>query len=182
VIEVTVSERPHTSNLSYRIMASYLRFRERFRKPEEFLRGIGIKENDVVLDHGCGIGSYSLPAARIVGPKGWVYALDIHPMAVERTKKRAEKAGHSNIVTILSGLENGLSDEYVDVVMLIDVFTWIDDKLALLKEFDRVLKPDGRLVILIDHQSPEICKGVVEESGLFKLVSQEDNVLRYVKA
>ncbi|MHA2423279.1 MAG: class I SAM-dependent methyltransferase [Candidatus Thorarchaeota archaeon] len=179
---MTVSERPHTSNLSYRIMASYLRFRERFRKPEEFLRGIGIKENDVVLDHGCGIGSYSLPAARIVGPKGWVYALDIHPMAVERTKKRAEKAGHSNIVTILSGLENGLSDEYVDVVMLIDVFTWIDDKLALLKEFDRVLKPDGRLVILIDHQSPEICKGVVEESGLFKLVSQEDNVLRYVKA
>ena len=138
---MTISERPHTSNFSYRIMASYLRLRERFRKPEEFVRMIGIKENDIILDHGCGIGSYTIPAAKIVGPKGWVYALDIHPMAVERTKKRAEKEGLGNVVTILSGLENGLSDEHVDVAMLIDVFTWIDDKNALLEEFYRVMKP-----------------------------------------
>ncbi len=119
-------------------MASFLHFRERFRKPEEFLLEIGIQENETVLDHGCGVGSYSIPAAKIVGSNGKVYALDIHPMAIERTKNRAEKADLYNVETILSGLENGLPDEHVDVVLLIDVFTWIEDKTALLKEFHRV--------------------------------------------
>ncbi len=178
---MTVTERAHGSNFSYRMMASFLRFRERFRKPEEFLRGIGIKENDFILDHGCGVGSYSIPAARLVGPEGKVYALDIHPMGIERTQKRAEKAGLTNVETILSGLENGLPDEHVDVVLLIDVFTWIHDKTALLQEFHRVLKPSGRLFILIDHTSPDGCKTNVKQSGLFKLVSQEENLLGYVK-
>ena len=163
-------------------MASFLRFRERFRKPEEFLREIGIQENETVLDHGCGVGSYSIPAAKIVGPKGKVYALDIHPIAVERTKKRAEKTDLYNVETILSGLENGLPDQHVDVVLLIDVFTWIEDKITLLKEFHRVLKPSGRLFVLIDHASPDGCKDIVEQSGLFVLVSQEDNLLSYVKS
>ena len=163
-------------------MASYLRFRERFRKPEEFLRGIEIQEDETVLDHGCGIGSYSIPAARIVGVNGMVYALDIHPIAVERTRRRAEKANLTNVETILSGLESGLLDENVDVVLLIDVFTWVDDKTALLHEFYRVLKPSGRLFVLIDHTSPNECKSIVEQTGLFVLVSQKNNLLSYVKS
>lgn len=178
---MTISENRHNSNLSYKIMASYLKFRERFRKPHEFIQRLGIKENDVVLDHGCGIGSYSLPAAKIVGPGGQIYALDIHPIAIERTKKRAEKAGLENVQAILSGLENGLPAEHVDVVLLIDVYTWIDDKIALLREFHRVLKPSGQLFILIDHASPDGCKTTVEQSGLFELTAQEDNLLHYIK-
>jgi ubiquinone/menaquinone biosynthesis C-methylase UbiE len=163
-------------------MASYLRFREHFRKPEEFLHNIGIKEGDVILDHGCGIGSYAIPAAKIAGPKGMVYALDIHPMAVERTKNRAKKEELSNVETILSGLENGLPDEHVDVAMLIDVFTWIDDKIALLEEFHRVMKQGASLVILIDHASPDGCKKIVKQSNLFEFISQDENVLIYRKA
>ncbi|MFW9851180.1 MAG: class I SAM-dependent methyltransferase [Candidatus Thorarchaeota archaeon] len=181
MINLTISQHTHESNLSFRIMASYLRFRERFTKPEKFLHKIGIKEGDVILDHGCGVGSYAIPAAKIVGSEGMVYALDIHPIAVERTDKRAKKEGLTNVKTILSGLENGLPDEHVDVAMLIDVFTMIQDMPALLKEFHRVLKPSGRLIILIDHASPEGCKTTVKQSGLFNLVSQEENLLTYVR-
>ena len=163
-------------------MASYLRFRERFRKPEEFLRNIGINEGEIILDHGCGIGSYAIPAARLVGPTGRVYALDVHPIAVERTKKRARKEKLENIETILSDCKNGLPDEHVDVAMLIDVFTWIKDKQALLEEFHRVMKPGARLVFLIDHASPDGCKAIVKQSELFEFVSQDDNVLTYRKA
>ena len=176
---MTSSEHRHSSDISYRIMASYLRFRERFRKPRVFLESVGVKSGDVILDHGCGVGSYAIPAATIVGPAGKVYALDIHHIAVETTAKRAAKAGLDNLETILSGLENNLPDQTVDVILLIDVYTWIPDKIALLEEFHRTLKPKGRLVILIDHDSPEGCKNDVEQSGLFKLEQQEENVLYY---
>lgn len=162
-------------------MASYLKFRERFRKPEDFLRSLGIKRGDVILDHGCGIGSYSIPAAKMVGVTGKVYALDIHPIGIEKTQKRAEKEGLRNLETILSGLENGLPDQYVDIVLLIDVFTWIEDKVALLNEFHRVLKPSGQLVVLIDHASPDECKTIVDKTGQFRLAKQDGNVLYYLR-
>ena len=178
---MTSSEQRHSSDISYRIMASYLKFRERFRKPADFLQSIGIKSGDIILDHGCGIGSYAIPAAKIVGPSGKVYALDIHHIAVEKTAERAAHAGLGNLETILSGLENGLPDQSVDIILLIDVYTWIPDKQALLEEFHRTLKSEGRLIILIDHDSPEGCKRDVAQSELFELERQEENVLYYCK-
>jgi len=176
---MTIQERRHSSDLSYKIMASYLKFRERFRKPATFLESIGVKQGDIILDHGCGIGSYAIPAAKMVGPEGMVYALDIHPIAVERTRKRAEKAGLNNLETILSSLENGLPNQHADIVLLIDVFTWIHDKQSLLQEFHRVLKPFGQLVILIDHASPDDCRDIVLKSRMFTLEKQEDNILLF---
>ena len=134
-----------------------------------------------VLDYGCGVGSYTIPAARTVGESGRVYALDIHPIAIERVEKRARKEGLANIETIQSDLATGLPDEHLDFALLIDVYTWIDDKIGLLKEIHRILRPSGKLVFLIDHASPDGCKEMVEESGLFKFILQEGNVLRYEK-
>ena len=177
----TTTNRPHTSNTSFRVMAWYLRFRERFRKPAEFVSTLGIEEGHKVLDYGCGVGSYTIPAARTVGESGRVYALDIHPIAIERVEKRARKEGLANIETIQSDLATGLPDEHLDFALLIDVYTWIDDKIGLLKEIHRILQPSGKLVFLIDHASPDGCKEMVEESGLFKFILQEGNVLRYEK-
>ncbi|MFW9933250.1 MAG: class I SAM-dependent methyltransferase, partial [Candidatus Thorarchaeota archaeon] len=112
---------------------------------------------------------------------GKVYALDIHPIGIEKTQKRAEKEGLRNLETILSGLENRLPDQYVDIVLLIDVFTWIEDKVALLNEFHRVLKPSGQLVVLIDHASPDECKTIVDKTGQFRLAKQDGNVLYYLR-
>ena len=177
----TNTNRPHTSNTSYRVMAWYLRFRERFRKPADFVSNLGIEDGHNVLDYGCGIGSYTIPTARLVGESGRVYALDIHPLAIERVKKRAKKEELSNIETIQSDLATGLPDNHLDFALLIDVYTWIDDKIGLLKEMHRILRSSGKLVFLIDHASPEGCKATVEESGLFRLILQEENVLRYEK-
>lgn len=177
----TTTGQTHTSNTSFRVMAWYLRFRERFRKPADFVGNLGIEEGHNVLDYGCGIGSYTIPAARLVGKTGRVYALDIHPLAIERVKKRAKKEELSNIETIQSDLDTGLPENHLDFALLIDVYTWVDDKIGLLKEIHRILRPSGELVFLIDHVSPEGCKAAVEDSGLFRLVLQEDNLLRYEK-
>ena len=180
MIKMSTAQR-HQSNLSYRVMAAYLKFRERFRKPEDFVKQLGVSEGDRVLDYGCGIGSYSIPMARVVGGSGRVYALDIHPIAIERVQKRAEKEGLTNIETIQSDLKTGIPNEHLDYAFLIDVWTWVSDKRGLLEEMYRIMKPSTKLIILIDHVSPEGCKQAVDESGLFRFIKQEENVLYYEK-
>ena len=77
------------SGWGFRGMALWLRLRERFRDPEEELLAMGLVAGQTVLDYGCGIGSYTIPAARIVGTAGVVHALDMHPLAVETVEKRS---------------------------------------------------------------------------------------------
>ncbi len=163
------------SNLNYRVMAAYLRFRERFRKPEETVRMLGIEEGHKVLDFGCGIGSYSIPVSRLVGESGRVYALDVHPLAVERVEKRAEKLNLSNIVTIQSGLETGLDDQSCDFALMFDVYSWVSNKKALLNEIHRVLTSEGKLSVIIDHTCPEDFVVDVEQFGGFEVELREEN-------
>jgi len=156
-------------------MAAYLRFRERFRKPEETLAAIGIERGHRVLDFGCGIGSYSIPAAKLVGETGQIYALDVHPIAIERVNKRITKSGLTNIKTIQSDLDTGLDNGSLDHVLLLDVYSWIPNKLKLLKELHRVLKPEGKLSVLIDHMSPDEFMDDIERANLFSIELQDDN-------
>ena len=46
------------------------------KNPSQVLFEIGIRKGHVVLDHGCGSGTYTIPAAKLVGDEGKVYALD----------------------------------------------------------------------------------------------------------
>ena len=163
------------SNFNYRVMAAYLKFRERFRRPEELVNTLGIKEGHKVLDFGCGIGSYSLPVAQLVGTSGRVYALDIHPIAIERVKKRAKKMALDNIETIQSGLETGLDDNSCDFVLMFDVYSSVPNKRGLLKELHRILKSDGKLSVIIDHLDPEAFSFDVEQFGRFEIETRKDN-------
>ncbi len=163
------------SNFNYKIMAAYLRFRERFRKPEETLRILGIEEGHKVLDFGCGIGSYSIPAAKIVGETGRIYALDIHPVAIDRVQKRIDQENLRNVETIQSGLETGLADESLDYVLLLDVYSWIPTKAKLMKELHRVLKSTGKMSVLIDHMDPAEFIDDIERTGLFSIEVEDGN-------
>jgi len=61
-----------------------------------------IQEGYTFLDYGCGTGFFTYAAARIVGEKGRVYALDRFPRQLEIVEKRLAKKGLANIETILS--------------------------------------------------------------------------------
>jgi ubiquinone/menaquinone biosynthesis C-methylase UbiE len=141
------------SDLSFRGMSLWLRLRERFRDPRAELLTNGLGAGQVVLDFGCGIGSYSIPAAQIVGDGGLVYALDVHPLAIRAVQRRAQEANLSNIKTILSGGDTALPDGSVDVVLLYDVLHSVPEKRALLAELCRVLRPGGHLLVKPDHMT-----------------------------
>jgi ubiquinone/menaquinone biosynthesis C-methylase UbiE len=122
----------------------------------EMLPQIGIRKGRAVLDFGCGSGTYTIPAAKIVGEQGRVYALDKDKEALDKLMQKAESAALKNIKRMeTSGkLEIDLADESVDVVLLFDVFhsfyfPQADDRKRLLGEIYRIMKPSAFLSISV---------------------------------
>ena len=66
--------------------------RKLFENPNKIL-GPFVQEGMIVLEPGCGMGYFTLPLARMVGPKGRIVAVDIQPKMLSGLRRRAQKAG-----------------------------------------------------------------------------------------
>lgn len=163
---------------------------------EEFLRKVGIRKGQIVLDFGCGSGNYAIPAARIVGGEGKVYALDEKRWGVwpgeglDDLAKRVESRGLGNIVMMKTSgeLKIALKAESVDVVLLYDVlhyyyFPVAGDRRRLLQEVYRILKPDGFISfypgdpdVSHNYRELEVIKKEIEEAN-FCLESEYAGVI-----
>ena len=76
--------------------------RRKILPPEEILIKAGLKIKDIFLDIGCGIGYFSIPASRIIGIEGKVFALDTSSEMLEELKRRIYKKNIKNIIPIFS--------------------------------------------------------------------------------
>jgi len=90
--------------IGFVIMKTVLTVRNIFRKPEKILRKIGLKKGQIMLDYGCGIGSFTIPASQIVGNNGVIYALDIHPLAIKTVEKKIKKQLRKKLIAYFDGL------------------------------------------------------------------------------
>lgn len=154
---------------------------------EEFLRKAGLKEGQTVLDFGCGSGNYAIPASRIVGDKGKVYALD--------KKKRGFWPGEGlnglfarvdslelknlKVMKTTEDLQINLESESVDVTLLYDVFhsyylPRAGDREKLIREIYRVIKPHGFLSFYAgdpesshNYSELETLKSEIKDAGFF---------------
>ena len=133
------------SNTHFRFMSFGYKFRDLMLPRKNILNEIGISAGAHILDYGCGPGSYSIIAAEMVGTTGKLYALDIHPLAIQRVQSIAARKRITNIETISSDWATGLGSSSIDVVLLYDVFHALKDQNAVLEELHRVLKSDGIL-------------------------------------
>ena len=139
----------------------------------------GVGEGQTVLDFGCGSGHFTVTAAKTVGVRGKVYALDIHPLAIEAVKKKVAKESLSNVTTILSDRDTGLSDESIDVIMLYRTFYLVKDRQGLLDELHRVLKPGGILSVL--GGGVQACLQALEKDLRFSLNERSRRLLNFRK-
>jgi len=136
-----------------------------------------VQEKQTFLDYGCGTGDFTIHAARKVTEEGKVYALDYFPRQLQIVKKRAEKAGVSNIETIHSESATGLPDKSVDIIWMCDVLHEIKERKTVLNELHRVLKNDGYLAIH-DGMGKKV---LAFTEHLFSLSQTDKNFLLFTK-
>ncbi len=114
--------------------------------PASILEKLELSGKTVLADLGCGTGFFSIPAARRVKK---VFALDIQQEMLDFLRKKIKKEKITNIEVILSGESSiPISDKSVDILLMANVFHELEDKFSLLKEVKRVLKMNGRLMII----------------------------------
>jgi ubiquinone/menaquinone biosynthesis C-methylase UbiE len=125
-----------------------------------FLRDIGIQPGDKVLDFGCRVGHYSIPAAFAVGHSGTVYALDKHQSPLDQLLEKAKEYGLFNIRTIRtpSQIHIDIVSNTIDVVLLYDVLHYFTprDRRRLYQEAGRVLTPTGLLSVYPKHTVEDV--------------------------
>jgi len=154
-----------------------------FVNPYELLNAAGLKSGQKVLEVGCGPGFFTIPAAKIVGEKGKVYALDVNPVAVETVRRKIEEKNLENIEVILADAsETGLPDESIDTAFLFGVVHALDDMDAVMWEMHRVLKAKGVLSIQKSWWSEKKLLDAVTKNGLFSFREKTKRVFKFEKS
>ncbi|MGB9913382.1 MAG: class I SAM-dependent methyltransferase, partial [Candidatus Kapaibacteriota bacterium] len=92
--------------------------RRKLLPPEEILLRSGLSEGTKIADVGCGTGYFSIPAAKIVGRSGKVFAIDISKEMLEELQNRLNPQEIHNL-EILQSQEYSipLTDSAVDFVL-----------------------------------------------------------------
>lgn len=116
---------------------------------EQVELGAGMK----LADLGCGAaGHFVLPAAKIVGPRGKVYAVDLLKSVLEAVKSRAKLEGVGNIELVWSNLEiygaTEIDPESLDAVLLVNTLFQIKKRDEVLREAVRLAKKGGKVVAI----------------------------------
>ncbi len=166
----------------FKTLCFMYKLRDLFIHRKNILEEVGIRPGFHVLDYGCGPGSYTVVAARMVGPTGKVHALDIHPLAIQRVQKLSAKKGLTNIQTIQSGCATGLQNESIDIVLLCDILHHLSEPEAVLHELHRVLKVSGTLSCNDHHMKEDDIVSNITSGGSFKLSKKGKRIHNFTKS
>lgn len=160
--------------------------RDLWQRPDQIMDAMGIADASVVADIGAGSGWFTLRLARRVGPQGLVYAEDVQKEMITAISRRVSREGFNNVKPVL-GLRNDprLPPASIDAVLLVDAYHEIEDRVTMLTNLSKSLKPQGRLGIVDfrldgtgpgpapeERVSPDVVVNDAKKAGL-RLIRQE---------
>jgi len=124
----------------------------KFLDPQAVLDQLEIRDGMKVADFGCGAGHFSVVAAKKVGEKGVVFAIDILAEKLETVKSQAKNMSLTNILVKRENLElekgSRLPDKSIDWVIIKDMLYQNKGKDRILCEAARVLVEKGRILVV----------------------------------
>lgn len=122
-----------------------------FIRPNQILDQLSIEQNMLAAEFGCGTGKFALELARKL-PKGKVYGMDIQQKPLLVLEREARQKGVYNIETIRCDLEekggSTLPNDYLDLVLIPNVLFQAEERIKIIEEAERVLRPAGKLLII----------------------------------
>lgn len=125
-----------------------------------------LNPGETVLDIGCGAGFDALQAARQVGPGGRVIGVDMTEAMREKTLAGARELGLTNVEVRHGFMEDlPIADASIDVVISNGVINLTPDKVGVMREVFRVLKPGGRFQIgdiIVHKEVPQDAKDDID--------------------
>lgn len=123
--------------------------RRRTLPPAQTLKKLGLTEGMKFLDVGCGIGYFTLPAARIAGGNTKVFAADVSADMLGILSEKAAREELSNIAVILADeYDLKIEDDAADFAFCCNVLHEVEDRKRFTLEIARVLSPGGRLAVV----------------------------------
>ena len=129
--------------------------RDAWQKPDQVLDALTLDRKALVADIGAGTGYFSVRLAKRV-PEGKVFAIDVEPDMLRYLSERAHREHLNNVFPVVANQEGPNIPESVDVIMVVDTYHHIDDRLAYFARLKKSLRPQGRLAIVdFKPDSPE---------------------------
>jgi ubiquinone/menaquinone biosynthesis C-methylase UbiE len=162
----------------FKIMKLFFKVYYFFKPAGRYLDKFGISPGDIVVDYGCGPGAFIKPASNLVGENGIVYAVDIHELAISSVKKLIQRYNLKNVSPVLIGATVRIEDNTADLIFAIDMFHMVKDTDSFLRELNRIIKPDGILILEDGHQPRSLAKEKIIRSGCWKITLEEKKFLR----
>ncbi len=150
--------------------------------PKRLLKSI-VKPGDTVVDLGCGGGVFSVAAAKMVGDKGIVYAVDVQQGMLDLTQKYATKHKmNGRIKTHLCNATSlNLEENLADLVLAVHMVHETGNPTQLMKGINQILKKGGLFLVLEPkkHVKEEMFKETTDllEVYGFELVEMKNSVM-----
>jgi SAM-dependent methyltransferase len=159
-------------------------WRRRIQPPDQLARRHGLRPGMHVLDIGPGNGTYTMAAARQVGPAGHIFAIDIEQEMIRRVKQKIAGQNVQNVDARVGDVYAlSLPTASIDAAYMITVIGEIPDPVRALQEIHRVLKPEGTIAcseLLFDPDYPLPCTIIrwAQEAG-FEWVERSGKFFAY---
>jgi len=134
------------------------------------LENLHFKGNETILDIGCGDGTITAKIAQKI-PNGKVVGVDLSQSMIKAAKESYAQV--ANLSFELADATNFFFEQKFDYVTSFFVLHWIEDQLAVLKNIKKVIKPNGKIIIIMSEaqeNSPLIMKAFehLEREGRWK--------------
>lgn len=121
--------------------------RDAWQKPDDVIRALALAPDARVADLGAGTGYFTVRLARAL-PQGRIYGIDVEPDMVKYLDDRARKEGLPNVVPLLAAPDDPRLPESVDLVLVVDTYHHIDDRVAYFARLQQKLAPGGRVAVV----------------------------------